>query len=129
VTRSTSMPAQEPLGLGAAGRARGLTVRLAAPVVLHPPGSHAAASPDSRVATYHAGMARKTMKVCVCDVCGHRWIPEVEDPPLCPRKACRSTLWNRGGVDGRTKAAKQKVGHTMGISKGRTAAGKPKTKA
>jgi hypothetical protein len=53
-------------------------------------------------------MAWKTMKVCVCDVCGHRWIPEVEDPPLCPRKACRSTLWNKSGIDGQTKAAKKK---------------------
>jgi len=50
------------------------------------------------------------MRVAVCDVCGHRWIPEVEDPPLCPRKSCRSTLWNKGGLDGRTKAAKEKSG-------------------
>jgi hypothetical protein len=73
-------------------------------------------------------MAWKTMKVCVCDVCGHRWIPEVEDPPLCPRKACRSTLWNKHGVDGRTKAAKKKGRHTTGISKDCTAPGNPKTK-
>jgi hypothetical protein len=72
-------------------------------------------------------MAWKTMKVCVCDVCGHRWIPEVEDPPLCPRKACRSTLWNKSGIDGRTKAAKKKkVGHTTGIAKGRTTPGTPR---
>jgi hypothetical protein len=55
-----------------------------------------------------SNMAWTTMKVAVCDVCGHRWIPEVDDPPLCPRKSCRSTLWNRGGVDGRTKAARKK---------------------
>lgn len=52
------------------------------------------------------------MKVAVCDKCGHRWIPEVENPPLCPKKDCRSTLWDKGGVDGRTKAArKNKAGH------------------
>jgi hypothetical protein len=44
-------------------------------------------------------MAWKLMKVAVCDVCGHCWIPEVENPPLCPKKDCRSTLWNRGGLD------------------------------
>jgi hypothetical protein len=75
------------------------------------------------------------MRVCECDVCHHRWIPEVENPPLCPRKSCRSTLWNRGGggVDGLTKAAKkaakEKDGHSTGIAKGRAAPGKPKTKA
>jgi hypothetical protein len=58
------------------------------------------------------------MRVAICDVCGHRWIPEVEDPPLCPRKACRSTLWNKGGVDGRTKAAKKKVGRKRRRSSG-----------
>jgi hypothetical protein len=47
------------------------------------------------------------MRVAVCDVCGHRWIPEVENPPLCPKKDCRSTLWNKGGVDGRTKTARR----------------------
>lgn len=52
------------------------------------------------------------IRVAVCDVCGHRWIPEVEDPPLCPRKSCRSTLWNKGGLDGRTKEAKKKVGRS-----------------
>ena len=74
-------------------------------------------------------MAWKMMKVAQCDICGHRWIPEVEDPPLCPRKACRSTLWNKAGVDGRTKAAKKKVGHTTGIAKGRTAPRNSKTTA
>jgi hypothetical protein len=73
-------------------------------------------------------MAWKTMKVCVFDVCGHRWIPEVENPPLCPRKSCRSTLWNKGGVDGRTKAAKKKNGHTPGIAERYSSLGRPKTK-
>jgi hypothetical protein len=63
------------------------------------------------------------------DVCGHRWIPEVEDPPLHPRKSCRSTLWNKHGVDGRTRAAMKKVGHTTGIAKRCTAAGKSPRKA
>jgi hypothetical protein len=53
-------------------------------------------------------MAWKMMRVAVCDVCGHQWIPEVANPPLCPRKSCRSTLWNKGGVDGRTKEARKK---------------------
>ena len=53
-------------------------------------------------------MAWTTMKVAVCDVCGHRWIPEVDNPPLCPKKDCRSTLWNRRGMDGRTREARKK---------------------
>jgi hypothetical protein len=64
-----------------------------------------------------SNMAWKMMRVAVCDVCGHRWIPEVEHPPLCPRKACRSTLWNKGGVDGRTKAAKKKKKAKSGSGK------------
>lgn len=58
------------------------------------------------------------MRVAVCDVCGHRWIPEIEDPPLCPRKACRSTLWNKGGLDGRTKEAKEKAAKKIGRGAG-----------
>jgi len=50
-------------------------------------------------------MGWKMIKVAVCDVCGHMWIPEVENPPLCPKKKCRSTLWDRKGVDGRKKSA------------------------
>ena len=38
-------PTQEPLGLGTFGRARGLTVRLAVPVLPDSPGSHAGDSP------------------------------------------------------------------------------------
>ena len=53
-------------------------------------------------------MAWKMMKVAQCEVCGHRWIPEIENPTLCPKKDCRSTLWNRGGVDGRTREARKK---------------------
>jgi len=74
-------------------------------------------------------MAWKMMKVAQCDVCHHRWIPEIENPTLCPKKDCRSTLWNKGGLDGRTKAAKKKNGHSSGIAKGRTAPGKPRRKA
>jgi hypothetical protein len=48
------------------------------------------------------------MRVAVCDVCGHTWVPLVPNPPLCPKKDCRSTLWNKGGIDGRTKRAKTK---------------------
>ena len=102
---------------------------MAAPVVVDPSGSHAEDSHDYRAGRMMSIMAWKMMKVAQCDICGHRWIPEVEDPPLCPRKACRSTLWNKAGVDGRTKAAKKKVGHTTGIAKGRTAPRNSKTTA
>src|ERR1700758_1980033 len=61
---------------------------------------------------YNGGMAWKTMRVAVCDVCGHRWIPETENPPNCPSKACRSTLWDKGGVDGRTREARIKGGRS-----------------
>ena len=54
------------------------------------------------------------MLVAVCDVCGHRWIPEVENPTLCPKKDCRSTLWNKGGLDGRTREARKKAQVTKG---------------
>jgi hypothetical protein len=64
--------------------------------------------PKDRI--YNVGMAWKMMRVAECDVCHHRWIPEVENPPLCPRKSCRSTLWNKGGVDGRTKEARGESG-------------------
>ena len=52
------------------------------------------------------------MRIAVCDVCGHRWIPETENPPNCPSKKCRSTLWNKGGVDGRTREARIKTGRS-----------------
>jgi hypothetical protein len=48
----------------------------------------------------------------VCDVCGHRWIPETENPPHCSSKKCRSALWNKGGVDGRTREARIKAGRS-----------------
>ena len=52
------------------------------------------------------------MRIAVCDVCGHRWIPETENPPNFPSKKCRSTLWNKGGVDGRTREARIKAGRS-----------------
>ena len=61
---------------------------------------------------YNGCMGWTTMRVAVCDVCGHRWIPETENPPNCPSKKCRSTLWNKGGVDGRTRAARIKKGRS-----------------
>jgi hypothetical protein len=61
---------------------------------------------------YNDDMGWKTMRVAVCDVCGHRWIPESENPPNCPSKKCRSTLWNKGGVDGRTREARIKMGRS-----------------
>jgi len=33
---------------------------------------------------YNACMGWKTMRIAVCDVCGHKWIPETENPPNCP---------------------------------------------
>jgi uncharacterized OB-fold protein len=61
---------------------------------------------------YNGGMAWKMMRVAECDKCGHRWIPETEVPPNCPSKKCRSTLWNKGGVDGRTREARIKTGRS-----------------
>jgi hypothetical protein len=55
-------------------------------------------------------MGWRMQRVAVCDVCGHVWIPSVEHPKLCASKKCRSTLWDKGGVDGRTKEAKAKAG-------------------
>lgn len=54
-------------------------------------------------------MGWKMLKVAVCDVCGHTWIPSVAHPALCASKKCRSTLWDRGGVDGRTREARVKA--------------------
>jgi hypothetical protein len=39
-------------------------------------------------------------------------VPEAENPPDCPSKSCRSTLWNKGGVDGRTREARIKAGRS-----------------
>jgi hypothetical protein len=55
-------------------------------------------------------MAWKMKKIAVCDVCGNQWLPLVENPTICASKKCRSRLWNRGGIDGRTKEAKAKRG-------------------
>ena len=41
-----------------------------------------------------------------------RWITETENPPNCTSKKCRSMLWNKGGVDVRTREARIKVGHS-----------------
>ena len=58
------------------------------------------------------GMGWTRMRIAVCDVCGHRWIPETGNPPNCPSKKCRSTLWDKGGVDGRTREARIKTGRS-----------------
>jgi hypothetical protein len=47
-------------------------------------------------------------RVAVCDVCGFAWLPQVPHPKLCASKKCRSTLWDKGGVDGRTREARSK---------------------
>lgn len=53
-------------------------------------------------------MGWKTIRACCCDVCGHVWIPSVPNPKLCASKKCRSTLWDRNGIDGRTREARSK---------------------
>ena len=58
-------------------------------------------------------MGWRMQKVAVCDVCGHVWIPSVEHPKLCASKQCRSTLWDKGGVDGRTKESRIKTGRSQ----------------
>jgi hypothetical protein len=67
---------------------------------------------------YNPGMGWKMTKVAVCDVCGHVWIPLVENPTLCASKQCRSTLWNKGGVDGRTREARTKAGLSKKAGRG-----------
>jgi hypothetical protein len=47
------------------------------------------------------------------------WIPETENPPNCPSKKCRSTLWNKGEVDGRTREARIKAGGIASDPEGR----------
>jgi hypothetical protein len=66
----------------------------------------------SVVIMYNFAMGWKMMRIAVCDVCGHCWIPQVEHPPLCASSKCRSTLWNRGGLDGRTREARAKTGRS-----------------
>jgi hypothetical protein len=46
-----------------------------------------------------------------------RWIPETENPPNCRSKKCRSTLWDKDGVDGRTKEARIKAGRSRSTPK------------
>ena len=40
------------------------------------------------------------MRVAECDVCGHQVDTGDGEPAKLPAKECRSTLWNKGGVDG-----------------------------
>jgi rubrerythrin len=43
-------------------------------------------------------------QVYVCDVCGHRWLPEREGlPKQCPSRKCRSAMWNGAKQRGRPK--------------------------
>lgn len=65
---------------------------------------------------YNRRMGWMRMRIAVCDVCGHKWIPETENPPNCPSKKCRSTLWNKGGVDGRTREARIKTGRSRKLA-------------
>ena len=61
---------------------------------------------------YNGNMGWMRMRIAVCDVCGHLWIPETQNPSNCPSKKCRSTLWDKGGVDGRTRLARIKTGRS-----------------
>jgi len=63
-------------------------------------------------------MGWKMMKIAVCDVCGHRWIAQVEQPKYCASQKCRSALWDSGGVDGRTLEARVKTGRSRRLKKG-----------
>lgn len=39
-------------------------------------------------------------EICVCEVCGHRWLAGDSVPGRCARSACKSRGWNaRGKVD------------------------------
>lgn len=33
--------------------------------------------------------------VAHCNVCGHEWMPKVDEPVQCANQACKSRLWNR----------------------------------
>ena len=59
----------------------------------------------------------RRMKVAVCDICGHCWLPEVANPPICANKACRSRKWNTGGIDQRTREARIKTGRSRKLGK------------
>jgi len=59
---------------------------------------------------YTVTMGWKMQRVAVCDVCHHVWIPTVPHPTLCASKKCRSTLWDTGGLDRRTREARAKTG-------------------
>ena len=64
---------------------------------------------------YNGGMGWTRMRIAVCDVCGHKRILETENPLNCPSKKCRSTLWNKGGVDGRTREARIRAGRSRKV--------------
>ena len=61
---------------------------------------------------YNGAMGWKRMRVAVCDVCGYVWLPQTQNPPYCPSKECRSLLWDKGGIDGRSREARIKVGRS-----------------
>ena len=61
---------------------------------------------------YNFDMGWKMMRVAECDICSYVWLPQVKVPTLCANKKCRSTLWNKGGVDGRTREARIKAGRS-----------------
>ena len=81
---------------------------------------------DWKSRTTRAATNLKQLNVeAVCFWCGHQYrggeynreaesaqIPETENPTNCPSKKCRSTLWNKGGVDGRTREARIKTGRS-----------------
>jgi hypothetical protein len=62
-------------------------------------------------------MGWKLKRIAFCDVCGHEWIAQVENPTICGSKKCRSTLWNKGGIDGRTKEARNGGGHSKKVAR------------
>jgi hypothetical protein len=114
-------PARDLPGLGTVGRTRGLTGRLAAPKVPHPPGSHATeplTSGRQRIVLPWRG------RRCA--------LPSVKSVTAadCRRSKTRSRAHaNHVSLLCGTRAAKRKVGYTTGIAKRRTAAANPMTKS
>jgi hypothetical protein len=46
-------------------------------------------------------MAIITGKICICDVCGHRWLAEGDkEPARCPSRRCWTRKWNGGSGSG-----------------------------
>jgi predicted Zn-ribbon and HTH transcriptional regulator len=47
------------------------------------------------IVQYPLIMATKQREVCVCNVCGHTWLPEQENTLPARCASCKSSRWNR----------------------------------